>query len=59
MDDCRIAGQVAEWNPQEKRRGGRPVNTWKDGIRDSTQRRNLKVKNISMEGHGGKYIYLG
>jgi hypothetical protein len=37
MEDCRIARQVAEWNPQ-----GRPVNTWKDVIRVSVQRRNLK-----------------
>jgi hypothetical protein len=38
MEDCNIARQVAEWNPQGKRRGGRPVNTWKDGIRESMQR---------------------
>jgi hypothetical protein len=42
MDDCRTARQVAAWNPQGKRRRGRPVNTWKDGIRDSMQRKNLK-----------------
>jgi hypothetical protein len=42
MEDCRIARQVAEWNPQVKRRRGRPVNTWKDGIRDRIRRRNLK-----------------
>jgi hypothetical protein len=36
------ARQVAEWNPQGKRRCGRPVSTWKDGITDSMQRRNLK-----------------
>jgi hypothetical protein len=42
MDDCGTAMQVADWNPQGKRRHGRPVNTWKDGIRDSMQRRNLK-----------------
>jgi hypothetical protein len=42
MEVCRIAGQVIEWNPQGKRRRGGPVNTWKDGIRDTMQRRNLK-----------------
>jgi hypothetical protein len=42
MEDCRIAKQVAEWNPQGKRRRSRPVSTWKDGIKDSVQRRNLK-----------------
>jgi hypothetical protein len=42
MEDCKIERQVAEWNPQGKRRCGRPVNTWKEGIRDSMQRRNLK-----------------
>jgi hypothetical protein len=42
MDDCRTARQVAHWNPQGKRRRGRPVNTWKDAIRESMQRRNLK-----------------
>jgi hypothetical protein len=42
LDDCRTARQVAHWNPQGKRRRRRPVNTWKDGIRESMQRRNLK-----------------
>jgi hypothetical protein len=42
MEDCKTDRQVAEWNPQGKMRRGRPVNTWKDGIRDSAQRRNLK-----------------
>jgi hypothetical protein len=28
--------------PTGKRRLGRPVNTWKDGIRDCMQRKNLK-----------------
>jgi hypothetical protein len=42
MDDCRTARQAAHWNPQGKRRRGRPVNTWKDGVRESMQRRNLK-----------------
>jgi hypothetical protein len=42
MEDCRIARGVAEWNPQGRRRRGRPVNTWKDRIRESMQRINLK-----------------
>jgi hypothetical protein len=42
MEDCKTARQVAGWNPQEKRRHGRPVNTGKDGVKDSIQRRNLK-----------------
>jgi hypothetical protein len=42
MEDCKIAIQVAEWNPQEKRWRGRLVSTWKYGIRGSTRRRNLK-----------------
>jgi hypothetical protein len=41
MEDCRIARQVAEWNPQGKSWRGTPVNTWKDGIRDSIQSSNL------------------
>jgi hypothetical protein len=40
--DCRTATHVAEWNPQGKMGRGRPINTWKDGIRNSMQRRNLK-----------------
>jgi hypothetical protein len=32
MEDCGIARQVAEWNPQGYRRRGRPVNMWKDGL---------------------------
>jgi hypothetical protein len=42
MEEGRIARQIAEWNPQGKRRHSRQVNTWKDVIRDSIQRRNLK-----------------
>jgi hypothetical protein len=42
MVDCRTARQVAEWNPQGKRRSGGPVITWNDRIRVSTQRRNFK-----------------
>jgi hypothetical protein len=42
MEDCRINRQVAEWNPQGKRRHSRPVNVWTAWIRDSMQRRNLK-----------------
>jgi hypothetical protein len=41
-EDCKIARQVAGWNPHGKRRHDRPVNTWKNGTRDSMQRRNLK-----------------
>jgi hypothetical protein len=30
LEDRRIAVQIAEWNPQGKRRLGRPVSTLKD-----------------------------
>jgi hypothetical protein len=36
VEDCKIARQVAECNPQGIRRRGRSVSTWKDGIREST-----------------------
>jgi hypothetical protein len=39
MVDYNIARQDAEWNPQGKRRRGRPLNTWKDWIRDSMQKK--------------------
>jgi hypothetical protein len=38
MADCRTVRHVAEWNPQGKRRSGRPVNRRKDGIRDSMKK---------------------
>jgi hypothetical protein len=41
IEDCRLARQVAEWNPQGRRRGGRPVNAWKEGTEESLQRRNF------------------
>jgi hypothetical protein len=53
MEDCKIARQVAEWNPQGKRRHNRPVNTW-DGIRDSMQR----MKNVSIVSSGGRKLCL-
>jgi hypothetical protein len=42
MRDGRIATQVTEWNSQRQRGCGRPVSTWKDGIRDNMQSRKLK-----------------
>jgi hypothetical protein len=42
MEDGKIVKQVAEWKPQGKRKRGRPFNTWKDGIRESMKRRELK-----------------
>jgi hypothetical protein len=42
MEDGKIVNQVAEWKPQGKRKRGRPVNTWKDGIRESMKRREIK-----------------
>jgi hypothetical protein len=42
MADGKIVKQVAEWKPQGKRKLGRPVKTWKDGIRESMKRRELK-----------------
>jgi hypothetical protein len=42
MEDGRIARDVAEGNTQGRRRRGRPVSTWKDGIRDNKQNRKLK-----------------
>jgi hypothetical protein len=47
MEDCDIARHVAEWNPWGKKWCGRPVNTWKDGIRERMQiRRNIHGKSI-------------
>jgi hypothetical protein len=40
MEYCRIAGQVAEWNPQRKTSAA--TRSWKDGIRNSMQSRNCK-----------------
>jgi hypothetical protein len=42
MEDGTIVKQVTELKPQGKRKRGRPINTWKDGIRESTKRRELK-----------------
>jgi hypothetical protein len=60
VEDCRIARRVPEWNPQGKRRRGRPVDTWKDGIRDSAQKRNLKDERcFDRELWMKKIMYLG
>jgi hypothetical protein len=58
MEDCRIARQVAEWNPQGKGSRGRPVSTRKDGIRNSMQRRNLKDEECSQQDLWRKIICL-
>jgi hypothetical protein len=41
-EDGKIVKHVAEREPQGKRKRGRPINTWKDGIRESMKRRELK-----------------
>jgi hypothetical protein len=46
MDHCGSARRVAEWNPQGERSRNRPISTWKDGIGDSVQRRNLKNEEL-------------
>jgi hypothetical protein len=56
MEDCRIARQVAEWNPQGNRRRGRPVSTRSYGLRVRKQRRNLRTKNVSIPSSGGEKI---
>jgi hypothetical protein len=42
MEDGKTVKQVADWKPQGKRKRGRPINTWKDGIRESMKRKGLK-----------------
>jgi hypothetical protein len=61
MQDCRIAGRVAEWNPQGKRRGVRPVSTWKDEIRGRMKSRNRKDKeciNREVWRGGGECVWI-
>jgi hypothetical protein len=53
MEDCRIARQVAEWNPQGERMCGRLVSIWKSGIRDKMQRRNLMDEEYFVRGLWG------
>jgi hypothetical protein len=38
-EDGKIVKQIAEWKPQRKRKRGRPINTWKDVIRESREKR--------------------
>jgi hypothetical protein len=42
MEDGKIVKQVAELKPQGKRKRSSPVNTWKDEIRESMKRKDLK-----------------
>lgn len=44
MEDCRIAGPLAEWKPQGKRRRSRPINIWQDWISVSMQRNLISIK---------------
>jgi hypothetical protein len=39
---CRFTVQVAECNPQVRRRCGKPSNTWKCGVTEIMQRKDLK-----------------
>jgi hypothetical protein len=58
MEECRIARHVAEWNPQGKSKHGRSVSTWKNGIRDTVQRRNIKGEYFDRELWEKKKLYL-
>jgi hypothetical protein len=58
MEDCRIARQVAEWNPQGKRRRDRPVSTWKDGITEVCKEGTSGMKNVSIVSSGGRKLCL-
>jgi hypothetical protein len=49
MEGGKTVKQVAEWKPQGKRKRGRPINTWKDGIRESMKRRELKEEEVWIE----------
>jgi hypothetical protein len=56
MEDCRIVGQVAEWNPQVKRWRGLPVNTW--GLRTACKEGISRMKNVLIEGFGERKLCL-
>jgi hypothetical protein len=55
MEDLRIAGQVAEWNPQGESRRGTPVSTRK---RHRAKRETSRIGNVSIESYGGEKIYI-
>jgi hypothetical protein len=51
--------RTADWNPQGIRRGSGPVNTWKDGIRETACKEEIsRIKNVLIEIAGRKKIYL-
>jgi hypothetical protein len=59
MGYYRTARQVADWNPQGRRMCGRPVTTWKNGMRESTKEDTSRMKHVSIESSGGKNMSSG
>jgi hypothetical protein len=55
----RIAGQVAEWNPQGKRRCNTPGTPMMGGIKNSMQSKNLKNEEYFDRELQGKKLSLG
>jgi hypothetical protein len=58
MEDCRTARQVAHWNPQGKRRRGRPVKTWKIGLGTACKEGISRMRNVLIERFGERKICL-
>jgi hypothetical protein len=59
MEDCRIAEQVAEWNPQGLRRRAADQSVhWRLGLRTACKGENLRMKNVSIGSSGGKKLCL-
>jgi hypothetical protein len=50
MEDGKIVKKFSELKPQGKRKRGRPVNTWKDRIRESMRAKERRMYgSISLE----------
>jgi hypothetical protein len=52
MEECRIARQVAEWNPQGKRKHNRLLAV-------TCKQETLRMRNVLIESSGGNKISLG
>jgi hypothetical protein len=55
MDDCRTAREVAHWNPQGKRRRGRPGRM---GLRTAYKEGISRMKNVLIERFGERKLCL-
>jgi hypothetical protein len=52
MENDRLPKIIMEWETEGRRREGRPLGTWMDGVRNSMEKYGLRVEDERIEKNG-------